>query len=228
MENLSTNIHINIHLFTLRSGHMVHGFVHTNYGTKWFSQYRSGCWGCMVWTRKQLADAEAEIAKGTSISAGALKMNQEQRKEAEKGLKKLEEIKNENKRQDENSRKILGISERRFEAVKKGNQNLKDQETILKTLEDQAKELGVKVESLGGYEKEKAKFERMKRRQELRGAGPFKIIANEFKVFGKKFQDTVNLSFGPEGKLISKLTDIGSGLKTKVAEYAYLKNGYPY
>ena len=91
--------------------------------------------------RKQLADAEAEIAKGTSISAGALKMNQEQRKEAEKGLKKLEEIKNENKRQDENSRKILGISERRFEAVKKGNQNLKDQETVLKTLEEQAKEM---------------------------------------------------------------------------------------
>ena len=180
--------------------------------------------------RKQLADAEAEIAKGTSISAGALKMNQEQRKEAEKGLKKLEEIKNENKRQDENSRKILGISERRFEAVKKGNQNLKDQETILKTLEDQAKELGVKVESLGGYEKEKAKFERMKRRQELRGAGPFKIIANEFKVFGKKFQDTVNLSFGPEGKLISKLTDIGSGLKTKVvggisSAFGLLKKG---
>jgi len=70
----------------------------------------------------------------------------------------------------------------------------------------------------------------MKRRQELRGAGPFKLITNEFKVFGKKFQDTVNLSFGPEGKLISKLTDIGSGLKTKVvggisSAFGLLKKG---
>ena len=45
--------------------------------------------------RKQLADAEEAIAEGNNISAGALMMNQQQIKEAEKGLKKLEEIKKE-------------------------------------------------------------------------------------------------------------------------------------